>query len=105
MIPMDKATRAAIERIMPTAKCARIDEGNCRGRLTVQHCFGRIRQAPWKQIILCQNCHQGNNQNKQKDKWIALRNATTEELNAEPKANYQQELKYLDSIYDQRKSE
>lgn len=99
MQPMNRETRQAIEKLMPTAKCARADEGNCRGRLTVQHCFGRVRQAPWKQIILCENCHQGSNQNKQKDKWLALRQATEQELNAEPKANYRQELKYLNSIY------
>lgn len=101
---MNRETRRDAEEKMKLG-CARKDEGNCHGRLTVQHCFGRVRQKPWKQIILCENCHQGDNQNKKKDKWLALRQATSEELDAEPKANYRQELNYLNSIYDKQNTQ
>jgi hypothetical protein len=81
------------------AKCARLGP-DCNGRLTIEHAFGRERQKRWKLLWLCWHHHLGSGMDKGINKWLALRQATSEELSAEPKANYQQELKYLNTLYD-----
>lgn len=72
---------------------------DCSGRLTYEHAYGRKREKAWQIVILCWRHHLGDLLNKNMNRWFALRQATPEELNAEPKANYTQELKYLNSIY------
>lgn len=81
------------------AVCARLG-ADCNGRLTIEHAFGRLRQKRWKLLWLCWYHHLGAGLDKSVNKWLALRQATLEELQAEPKAGYEQELKYLNSIYD-----
>lgn len=96
---MNPATRGKVDREIDTAPCARRDEGNCSGRITVQHCFGRLHQETWKQIYLCHNHHQGAFPDKQKDTWIALNQATDEELKKYPKSEYIKMRDNLNKIY------
>lgn len=100
MKPIPKSLRATISEEMETAKCARLGDGICSGRITVEHAFGRVKQPKWSLIYLCWYHHLGKGLNKQKNKWLALRQATDDDL--KEFKNYQllkQEKTYLEAKY------
>ena len=37
--------------------CARIKEGDCYGRITIEHVFGRKKENEWNCIFLCERHH------------------------------------------------
>ena len=101
MLPIPRAIRLQLEQEALTAVCARRSDGGCYGRLTVEHAYGRIRQERWMLLWLCWYHHLGNGLDKQKNKWLALNQATETDLTKYPKCTeaWKQELKYLNSIY------
>jgi len=78
--------------------CARLGT-DCSGRLTYEHAYGRKHERAWQIVILCYFHHLGSGLDKSMNRWFALRQASETDLNEFPKANYRQELKYLNSIY------
>lgn len=89
--------------------CARINDGNCDGRITFEHSLiyaGRQIDEAWAIVKLCTyhhsvNEHQdGDGLDKQKNIWIALNRATDEELEKYSKLiNYKRERNRLNKIY------
>ena len=60
--------------------CARRAEGECSGRITIEHAFGRKYEAPWNCVILCYFHHLGQGLNKELNRYIAYRYATEDDL-------------------------
>lgn len=83
--------------------CARINEGTCKGRITIEHVFGRKYEQTWNCIILCWR-HHLIDLNKELNRHIAYQQASLEDLRKYSKAwkDYVQEKKYLEQKYDQR---
>ena len=70
--------------------CARADEGNCQGRVTVEHAIiyaGKQLQEEWAILWICEfhhavcNFQDRGDLNKEKHIWIALNRASEERLN------------------------
>lgn len=70
-------------------KCLRSDEGDCQGRITMEHAImyaGKQVQEEWAILPICEFHHGVNNfqdrgnLNKQKHVWIALNRAPEERL-------------------------
>jgi hypothetical protein len=93
--------RQQIANEIVTARCARYGDGYCSGRKTVEHAFGRVRQERWQLLFLCRHHHLGDGMDKQKNKWLALNQATEEDFNKYPKSavQWRQEKAYLNSLY------
>lgn len=96
--------RAIVEEEIEYAECARAHEGGCKGRLTVQHAYGRVIQERWMFIYLCHEHHQGKLQNKRKDKYLCLLQATDEDFDKYPKSapQWKQDKKYLQTLYNKQ---
>ena len=93
---MRKISKNVLETIMARKQvCARHADGGCAGRLTYEHTLifgGRQIDEAWAIIILCSR-HHGVNEyqdcgdlQKEKNVWLALNQATDEELRAVSKA-------------------
>ena len=90
-------------------KCARHLEGNCDGRITLEHVIiysGKQLNEKWAIIPLCTfhhavDLHQdGGDLQKEKNVWIALNRATDAELRSVSKAiDYIKLKKYLNGKY------
>jgi len=76
--------------------CARIDEGDCEGRITWEHAAsygGRKIQERWAIIKLCERHHslgrwQNQPLNKRRNREIAMGRATAEDRKRYPKLNW-----------------
>lgn len=80
------------------SRCARRDEGTCRGRITWEHCFtfaGKQINELWAIIPLCWHHHLGAGLDKDYNRFIALNRATDSELAKYPKVKWQQLRQYL----------
>lgn len=75
--------------------CARHDDGGCGGPLTWEHAIiygGHQLDEPWSIVILCSRHHavneyqDGGDLQKEKNVWLALNQATDEELRRYSKA-------------------
>lgn len=80
----------------------------CQGRLTLEHAFiyaGKQINEKWAIIAICAWSHdvdtyQGaGNLDKEKNQYIGLMRATSEDLANYPKENWEQKIKYLVSKY------
>lgn len=80
--PIPLKIRKQLEAEMPTAVCARVSEGGCRGRLTIEHAFGRVQQPRWSLIFLCWRHHLGDGLDKEINKYYAYLQATDADLRA-----------------------
>jgi hypothetical protein len=109
---MRKLTEQAKEQIDndPFYKvCARHKDGNCAGRITIEHALifaHKQVDLPFALIPLCEFHHSVNKYqdcgdlNKEKNEWIALSRATEQEITQISKAvDYKQKLKYLNNKY------
>jgi hypothetical protein len=85
--------------------CARLGT-DCSGRLTYEHAYGRAQEEAWQLVILCWFHHLGKGLCKDKNRWLALNQATDKDLNAYPKSAsaWLQEKRYLNSLYDNQGS-
>lgn len=101
MIAMKQWLREIVEAEIDDATCAREDEGGCKGRLTVQHPYGRVIQERWLFLYLCHEHHQGKLQNLKKDKLLCLRQATPEDFAKYPKSapQWERDKNYLTKLY------
>lgn len=104
MKPMKKGLR---EQVLERDKyCVRHLEGNCEGRLTIEHAFGRKYERLWNCITLCAYHHSvdefqdSGGLNKEINKYYAYKNATDEDLREfKLYAQMKQEKKYLMAKY------
>lgn len=100
MRPIPPAIRRQLDVDSKTARCARIDDGGCAGRLTIEHAYGRVNQQRWQLVFLCWNHHLGPLLDKSKNRWLALKQATDEELRqSKLYESLKQDLKYLTNKY------
>ena len=92
--------------------CLRNDEGNCGGRLTLEHALtyaGRQIDEAWAILWICAY-HHGVDQfqdcgdlNKEKHVWLALNRATDEELEKYSKADFKVKRNRLNKIYETKR--
>lgn len=80
MKPIPKNIRKQISKELEAAKCARIGEGTCSGKITVEHAFGRIKQPRWSLVFLCWYHHLGAGLNKELNKHLAYSQVTEKEI-------------------------
>lgn len=90
-------------------KCSRSKDGNCSGRITIEHALifgGKQIDLPFALIPLCEFHHSvnkyqdGGDLNKEKNEWIALSRASEQEITQISKAvDYKHKLKYLNEKY------
>lgn len=80
--------------------CARVRDGNCGGRITLEHALiyaGRQIDEKWAIVPLCESHHavgpyqDSGNLDKEKNVWIALNQATEQEL-----LKYSKAINYID---------
>lgn len=109
MRKLSTQSKYAIETDKFFKKCARHKEGNCEGRITIEHVLiygGRQIDDSWTLLPICAFHHavdqfqdRGDLQ-KEVHEWIVLCRATDEQIRSISKAvNYQQKKKYLISKY------
>lgn len=88
--------------------CARHSEGNCQGRITMEHALvyaGKQIDEVFAIIPICAYHHEvdqfqgGGGMNKRKHEWIALSRATPEDRSKYPRIDWEQKLKYLDGLF------
>jgi len=81
--------------------CIRIHEGDCAGRITIEHsllfCGSQISDL-FNLLPICWHHHLEAN-NKRYNEWVALNRATDAELAKFSKANWKQRRDYLNTIY------
>lgn len=109
MRPISKKNKEIISTDPFYCSCARKNDGDCDGRITIEHALiyaGRQIDEIWNLIPLCEyhhavNKHQdGGNLDKARNVHIALNRATTEQLEAFSKViNYVRERERLNKIY------
>ncbi len=89
-------------------RCARNNEGTCRGRVTFEHAIqysSRQLNEKWAIIPLCSFHHSvleyqdGGDLNKELNWYIALQRATEEDLAKYPKRDWAQLKRYLIGKY------
>ncbi len=81
--------------------CARESEGECDGRITIEHAFiyaGRQISEMWNYIPLCWHHHLGEGLDKHRNQLFALERATPEDLAKYPKAEWYRLKVYLQRI-------
>ena len=86
--------------------CARKSEGDCSGRLTIEHAFGRVNEQAWTCIILCWQHHLVD-LNKDLNRHLALQQATEDDLKKYSKCwkEYVQMKKHLEDKYGENLSD
>lgn len=100
MRPIPTAHKKQIDQDPFYKKCARRNDGECGGRITIEHCLifaGKQIAEMWNYIPLCERHHsvlsyqdRGDLQ-KEKNVWIALNRATEQDL-----LKYSKSINYLD---------
>lgn len=90
-------------------QCARANDTPCGGRITWEHALihaGKQINEAWAIVFLCERHHavntyqDGGELNKEKNVWLALNQATDEELEKYSKAiNYKELRERLNNIY------
>ena len=93
-------------------QCIRHREGACAGRITLEHTFiyaSKQINELWAIVPLCAKHHEvdqfqdAGTMDKDYGQYIALTRATDEDLAKYPKKDWQQERKWLNSIYEKKK--
>lgn len=73
---------------------------DCSGRLTFEHAYGRKHEESWQIVILCWRHHLGDLLDKRLNHYLALTQATDEELLGNKMGTQLlQEKKFLSSKY------
>lgn len=95
MRKLSSKTRQVIDTDPFYRLCARRDEGDCDGRITIDHGIiyaGRQLDEPWSMIPVCEFHHavcshqDGSGLNREKHTWIILNRATDDQLRSISKA-------------------
>lgn len=109
MRPISPKNKTIINNDPYYKTCCRRDEGNCSGRITIEHVLifaGRQIDEIWNLLPVCEYHHsigkhmEDGDLNKEKHTWIALNRATDEELLKYSKAiNYIEKRTNLNNKY------
>jgi hypothetical protein len=109
MRPIPPAHRSKIDKDKYFKSCARKKDGNCLGRITIEHALifaGRQICEMWNYVPLCTYHHaicehqDGGDLQKEKNVWIALNRASNDELRVYSKAiDYIRERERLNQKY------
>jgi len=109
MRPIPKKIRDEIDADPYYKVCARSDEGDCQGRITIEHAIiyaGRQLNELWALLPICAYHHEvdqfqdGGGMDKDRHISIALNRATDSQLKAISKAiDYIRERDRLNNIY------
>ena len=102
MRPISPRFRKMIDADPYFKTCVRAHEGDCSGRITIEHVFiyqGRQIDEMFNFLPLCWRHHLVDN-NKRYNEFKSLQRATEDELAKYPKKDWKQLKKYLDKIYD-----
>ena len=103
MTPMPIKLRALLQKDpFMNDGCIRANTGECKGRVTWEHCWkyaGRRINERWSLVPLCV-FHHFESLEKGYGQYISLLRATKEELAKYPRENWAQLLKYLASKYE-----
>lgn len=92
----------------PCERAALFQDHACQGRSTMEHCFvyaGRQIDEKWAIIRICEWAHSvgpyamNGGLDKNKNRYIAIRHATKEDLAKYPKTDWQRLLTYLTNRY------
>lgn len=90
------------------SKCARAHEGNCGGRITIEHAWiyaGRQINEMWAYVPICAYHHEvdeyqdDGDLNKELNQFISLSRATDADLAKYPKKDWRQIKNYLNEKY------
>ncbi len=92
MKPIPKEIRMQLSEEIEKSVCARRYDGECNGRLTVEHVFGRTKQPRWTLIFLCWYHHLGGGLDKKKNRHFAYQQATDQMIKATFPKNWQEKL-------------
>jgi len=106
--------RAVIDTDPYFSRCAReaiFHDHICRGRLTIEHALifaGKQVAEIWAYVPLCAYAHDVDEfqdcgiLDKRKNEYLALIRATQNELDKYPTSGWEQKLKYLKKLYDDK---
>jgi hypothetical protein len=108
MVPIAPKDKEIISTDPYYKKCARAEDGGCAGRITIEHACtyaGKQIAELWNYVPICEYHHgvlsfqDRGDLIKEKNVWIALNQATDEELNKFYKSDFKQRKQYLNSKY------
>lgn len=108
MRKLSTKSKRAIETDEFYEKCCRRDEGDCKGRITIEHALiyaSRQIDEPFALLPVCAYHHAVDEYqdcgklDKKKHEWIAISRMTPEDKEKYNKRNWDQELSYLNSVY------
>lgn len=108
---MRKISKHVLDTVLARKQvCARHGDGACGGRLTFEHAIiygGKQLDEAWAIVILCSRHHavneyqDGGDLNKEKNVWLALNQASEDELRTVSKAvDYIRLKKVLNDKYN-----
>ncbi len=107
----DKQVFEELVRTRPSCeRAAVLRDHECGGRSTMEHAWtyaGRQINDAWSIVRLCELAHSVGPYamdgilNKEINRWLSLRHATTEDLARYPRVDWRQLRKYLNKKYDQ----
>ena len=100
-MPIPKKIREELGKLPRMAQCI-YDEG-CDGRIEWEHAFiyrNRQIQAVWSIVGVCTYHHRGAGLDKNFNQYMALKNATDEELEKYERATFIRLKKFLISVYE-----
>lgn len=101
MRPIPTKIRKQIDADLFYKTCIRVHEGDCSGRITIEHSLivaGRQCNELFALLPLCWSHHLVH-LDKRYNEWVALNRATDAELLKYAKANWIQKRNYLNTIY------
>lgn len=110
--PLTNKTKKIIESDPFYKQCARIEEGNCSGRITLDHSLyfaGKRLDDWWSLVPVCEFHHSVNkfqdsgDLNKEKHQWIALNRAPLEDLKKYDRANFIEKRNLLNRKFGEYK--
>ncbi len=105
-----KKLRNELAKDLYYKKCLRNKEGNCKRRITFEHCWtykGQQIQEKWAIIPLCEFHHLGQGLNKKMNHWFSINRMTPEDEKKYPRFNWKREriiLNKLFKIYGKRRN-
>ena len=82
--------------------CLRKKEGNCKGRITWEHCWmyaGKQINEKWAIIPLCEYHHLGQGLNKKLNHWFSVNRMTEDDIKKYPKFNWLREKIILNKLF------
>jgi len=109
MRPISPKFRQIIDKDKYYKVCARLKDGGCAGRITIEHAViygGKQIDTLWNFVPICEKHHAVCNYqdrgdfDKEKNVWIALNQATEQELRDISKVvDYIKKREYLNKLY------